>query len=70
MTTTQHTTPRGETITSMQVGSRLATITEQADGTYRVSCFIAYSDGDRNWCDGATCKTAAGAQRKAKAFLQ
>ena len=70
MNTTTATTVRGETITSMQVGNRLSVITEQGDGTYRVSCFIAYSDGDRNWCDGATYKTAAGAQRKAKAFLK
>lgn len=71
MTTTEtHVTLRGETVTWISNGSKLASITEQADGTFRVACFIDYGQDGRSWCDGATYKTNAGALRKADGFTR
>lgn len=70
MNTTTHQTPTGQTITHIKNGSRLATITEEAAGTYRVALFLDYGTDGLNWCDGATYKTEAGALRKARGFLK
>ena len=70
MNTTTQTTPRGETITNIRKGNKLATITEEHNGSLRVALFIDYGDDGRNYCDGATYKTRAGAMRKVNGFVK
>lgn len=70
MTTTTHTTPRGETITYLRNGSKVASITEQANGTYYVALFIDYGQDGRSFCDSGLYKTMVGAMRKAQGFVK
>lgn len=70
MTITQRTTHHGEPITWMREGKRLASITEQANGTFYVAMHIDHGDDGKSFCDSGTYKTKAGAIRKARGFLK
>ena len=61
--------PRGNVCISVHNGCKLATLTEQTDGTVAVALFIDYGTDGRSYCDGATYKTAAGSVRKVRGFL-
>lgn len=66
-----HRTADGMLNVSARKGNRLVTVTPNAaDGTCRVAMFIDYGDDGKNWCDGATLRSAAAVVRRAKGFLR
>lgn len=68
MTETTTTGERGESITTIRDGSKVATIHETGERFF-VAMHIDHGPDGRTFCDSATYKTMRGAQRRARAFF-